>query len=154
MLRCLMDRRYSGIVLSIRPLTVTLADKYLGLLGCGIVLVFCLPTIWSIIVSSSSRVQQSHNDPSEHQELLTQLQNIISQNACIPKHTTVRYQIWQSYNTHQHNNLITHSIQVSDLCVVHIPGHKFFWSVYLKMLSTVKIIQHQGQLNEHVALVE
>jgi hypothetical protein len=41
-----MDGGYSGIVLSITPLTVTLADKYLGLLRCGIVLVLeRLPTI-------------------------------------------------------------------------------------------------------------
>ena len=85
-----MDGRYSGIVLSIRPLTVTLADKYLGLLGCGILLVLRLPTIWSIIVSSSSRVQQSCNDPSEHQELLTQLQNVISKKVWILSNIAAR----------------------------------------------------------------
>jgi hypothetical protein len=91
MLRCLIDGRYSGIVLSIRPLTVTLADKDLGLLGRGTVLLLeHFPTIESIIVSSSSKVQQSHNDPSEHQELLIQLQNVTSKNVCFLSNIAAR----------------------------------------------------------------
>ena len=51
----------------------------LNILGWGAMLLLeRLPTIRSTIFPSSPSFKQSHNDPSELQELLTQLQNIIS----------------------------------------------------------------------------
>jgi len=98
MLRCLVDGQYSATVLSIILLSVTLADKNLGILGCGTMLLLeHLQTIRSTIFSSSPSFNQSHIEPSELQELLTQLQNVISKKVWILSNIAARIEYLSSF---------------------------------------------------------
>jgi len=140
MLRCLIDGWYSGIVLSIRPLTVTLADKDLGLLRCGAVLLLeHFPTIWSVIVSTFSRVQQSHNVSSEQEGLFTRLQNVTSKKVWILSNIVARITYLLSF-------------LFSEICMSLIYELGVTAEVWVMSVVVHKMVSYLGWLDNYIWL--